>query len=215
MNEDEAKKSLKNILNFSENDIERLDLFRSMLLEFNNKYNLISRKTESSIWSRHILDSAQLLRLFDINSKLTMVDLGSGAGFPGIVIAIFNKNEDFHVKLYEKSPVKREFLNKVKETLDIKLEVLKNVYNDKIDADIIVSRAFKKLEEIVRISREIARKPHRIIILKGKNAQTEINNVSLGHNSSYKLVDSITDTDSKIIVIEVKLNEKKINNSSN
>jgi 16S rRNA (guanine527-N7)-methyltransferase len=204
MNEDEAKKSLKTILNFSENDIYRLDLFRIMLLDFNHKYNLISRKTENSIWSRHILDSAQLLRLFDINSKLTMVDLGSGAGFPGIVIAIFNKNEDFHVKLYEKSPVKRDFLNKVKEKLDIKLEVLENVYNDKINADILVSRAFKKLEEIVRISRETVRKPHRLIILKGKNAKTEINNVSLGHNSSYKLVDSITDNDSKIIVIEVK-----------
>ena len=77
----------------------------------------------------------------------------------------------------------------------------------KIDADIIVSRAFKKIDRIIDISREIQQKPHKIIILKGKNAQDEINKVSLGSNYSYKLEKSITDNDSKIIVIDVKKNE--------
>ena len=59
---------------------------------------------------RHILDSAQLVKFIDFKSG-SLADLGTGAGFPGVVIAIFNENKDFHVKLYEKSPVKRNFLN--------------------------------------------------------------------------------------------------------
>ena len=60
------------------------------------------------------------------------------------------------------------------------------------------------LEEILKISRETVKKPHKFIVLKGKNAQSEINNVSLGPNYSYKLEKSITDYDSKIIIVDVK-----------
>ena len=133
-----------------------------------------------------------------------MADLGSGAGFPGLILSIFIKNPEFHVKLYEKSPVKRDFLNKVINEIKLNVEIHDNVYNGIITADIIVCRAFKKLEHIIKISREIVRKPHQIIILKGKNAQSEINNVSLASNYSYKLENSITDADSKIILIKVR-----------
>ena len=154
-----------------------------------------------------MLDSAQILSFFNINENKSLVDLGTGAGFPGLIIAIFNKNVKFHVKLFEKSPVKRRFLQKIKDNLNIKVEIADDVYKGKIDADIIVSRAFKKIEKIIEISREIKEKPHKIIILKGKNAQEEINKVSLGSKYSYKLKKSITDNDSKIIVIDVKTNE--------
>ena len=82
--------------------------------------------------------------------------------------------------------------------------LLHYVYEKEILADIIVCRAFKKLEEIYEISREIVKKPHKMIVLKGKNAQTEINNVSLASNYSYKLEQSITNDDSKIIIVEAK-----------
>ena len=65
----------------------------------------------------------------------------------------------------------------------------------------------EKLPEIIKISREIVKKPHKLLILKGKDAQSEINNISLGSNYSYKLESSITDSDSKIIIIEAKQNE--------
>ena len=107
------------------------------------------------------------------------------------------------MKLYEKSPVKREFLNFVKDKININVQILENVYAAPINADIIVARAFKKLDEIIEISREIVKKPHKIIVLKGKNAQDEINKVSLNSNYSYKLEDSITEIDSKIVVIKV------------
>ena len=204
MNELKAKKILKNALNFSEKDINKLDYLRKSLLKYNSKYNLISKSTERSIWSRHILDSAQLTKYFDTNQNSNLADLGSGAGFPGLVIAIFNKNPKFHVKLYEKSPVKREFLVLIQKKLDLNITINKNIYDDKLNADIIVARAFKKLNEIISISREIIKKPHKLIILKGKNAQNEINKVSLGLNYSYKMESSITDDDSKIIIVKAE-----------
>ncbi len=204
MNELKVKKILKNALNFSEKDINKLDYLRKSLLKYNSKYNLISKSTERSIWSRHILDSAQLTKYFDTNHNSNLADLGSGAGFPGLVIAIYNKNPKFHVKLYEKSPVKREFLVLIQKKLDLNITINKNIYDDKLNADIIVARAFKKLNEIISISREIIKKPHKLIILKGKNAQNEINKVSLGLNYSYKMESSITDDDSKIIIVKAE-----------
>ena len=112
------------------------------------------------------------------------------------------------MKLYEKSAVKRGFLSLIKDELGLKNIVIKdNVYEKNLSTDIIVCRAFKKLSEIIRISREMVKKPHKLIILKGKNAQTEINNVSLGKNYSYKLSSSITDKYSKIILIDAKKND--------
>jgi 16S rRNA (guanine527-N7)-methyltransferase len=204
MSEQDARKILTTELKFSKSDIIQLETFKNILLEYNAKYNLISKSTEKFIWARHILDSAQLIRNIDFTVKGNLVDFGTGAGFPGIILAIFNKNPEFHVKIYEKSPVKREFLNKIKNEINIKIEILENVYEKEISASIIVSRAFKKLDQMIKISREIVKKPHKMIILKGKNAQNEINNVSLASNYSYKLENSITDIDSKIIIISAR-----------
>jgi len=205
MNELKVIKILKDDLGFSDSSIRKLNKFNNYLLEYNKRYNLISKNTEKSIWFRHILDSAQIIKFIDTSKDYNIVDFGSGAGFPGLIIAFYNENRGFHVKLYEKSPVKRAFLSNIKEKLDIRnLDIANDVYEEEILADIIVCRAFKKLEKILKISRETVKKPHKLIILKGKNAQSEINNVSLGSNYSYKLENSITDHDSKIIIVDVK-----------
>ena len=205
MNELKVIEILKNELGFSDSSIKKLKKFHNYLLEYNKSYNLISKNTEKSIWIRHILDSAQIIKFIDASKDKNIVDFGSGAGFPGLIIAFYNENKGFHVKLYEKSPVKRAFLSNIKEKLDIRnLDIDNDVYGEEILADIIVCRAFKKLSEILKISRETVKKPHKLIILKGKNAQSEINNVSLGSNYSYKLEKSITDHDSKIIIVDVK-----------
>ncbi|OUV60785.1 MAG: 16S rRNA (guanine(527)-N(7))-methyltransferase RsmG [Candidatus Pelagibacter sp. TMED128] len=205
MNEADVIKILKKKLGFSDNSIEKLKKFHNHLLEYNKRYNLISKSTESSVWLRHILDSAQIIRFLDLKKVNNIADFGTGGGFPGIIIAIYNDNASFHVKLYEKSPVKRDFLINVKNKLNIKnLSIENNVYEKQIIADVIVARAFKKLNEIIKISREIVKKPHKIVVLKGKSAQLEINNVSLDSNYSYNLENSITDYDSKIIIVEAK-----------
>ena len=205
MNDIKVVEILKKKLGFTEFSINKLIKFHDYLLEYNKNYNLISKKTEKMIWFRHILDSAQLLSFIDYSKTNNIVDLGSGAGFPGLIIALNDEKGRFHVKLYEKSPVKRIFLKTIKEKLDIKnIDIKENIYENKILADVIVCRAFKKLDEILKISREIVEKPHKLIVLKGKNAQMEINNVSLGSNYSYKLEESITEDDSKIIIVNAK-----------
>jgi len=205
MNELKVTQILKNDLGFSNSSIEKIKKFNNYLLKYNKSYNLISKSTENNIWYRHILDSAQIIKFIDFSKIKNLADFGSGAGFPGLIIALYNEKSTFHVKLYEKSQVKRDFLRDVKNNLNIKnITIENNVYDNEVLADVIVCRAFKKLDEIFDISREIVKKPHKLIILKGKNAQSEINNVSLKSNYSYKMEKSITDVDSKIIIVEVK-----------
>ncbi len=195
-------KILKKDLNFKDESIEKLKKFVELVLIENKNHNLIAKSTEATIWDRHILDSAQLVKFIDFNA-LSLADLGSGAGFPGLVIEIFNKNKDFHVKLYEKSPVKRRFLKSVIEELDLKAEVLGDIREEVLDSDIIVCRAFKKLDQVIQVSREIAKNPHKLMILKGQNAQDEIKNSFKTKKYPYKLEDSMTSKDSKIILMEI------------
>ena len=194
---------LQNHLNFSSKSIAALNIFVDALISANKKHNFISQSTVADIWHRHILDSAQLVKFIDF-SKGSLSDLGSGAGFPGLVLAIFNNNKDFHVKLFEKSPVKRDFLQEISNKLSLKVEIKGNIYEEIVDADYIVSRAFKKLEVIIQVSREIVKKPHKIIVLKGQNAQDELKKAFKRKKYAYKLVNSITNKDSKIIIVDLK-----------
>jgi len=200
MQEQEVIKILKKDLNFNEVSIDKLKSFCNQLILANQKHNFISKNTESNIWHRHILDSAQLVKFIDFN-KGSLADLGSGAGLPGIVLAIFNSNKDFHVKLYEKSPVKRIFLKRIVENLNLNVKILSNIIDEEIFSETIVCRAFKKLEKVIQVSREIAKKPHKLIVLKGQNAQEELNKAFKTKKYPYKLEKSMTDKESRIIII--------------
>ena len=191
---------LQDHYNFSHKTITDLNIFRKELLKANSNHNFISKSTEINIWHRHILDSAQLVKFIDF-SKGSLSDLGSGAGFPGMILAIFNKNKDFHVKLYEKSPVKRAFLKEIRSKLSVNVEVKGNIYDDTLNSDYIVCRAFKKLETVIQVSREIVKKEHKLIVLKGQNAQEDIKKAFKKDKYKYKLVDSITNKGSKIIIV--------------
>ena len=193
---------LKKSLNFRSHSIDKLKKFTNLVLKENQNYNLIAKSTENQIWYRHILDSAQLVKFIDFNVN-SAADLGTGAGFPGLVVEIFNKNKAFHVKLYEKSPVKRRFLTGVIKELSLKAEVLGNVKDEVLESDILICRAFKKLDQVIQVSREIARKPHKLMILKGQNAQKEIKNSFKTKKYPYKLESSMTNKDSKIILMEI------------
>ena len=205
MTEKEVYFTLLNKLNFTQDSLYKLEIFCKEVLEYNKKFNLISKSTEVNIWERHILDSAQLVKFINFNNGSSLSDLGTGAGFPGIVLAIFNKNINFHVKLYEKSRVKTKFLSYICSKLDINAVICENDmrYHD-IKSNYVVSRAFKKLKEHIYISREIIKVNHKLIILKGKSAQDEINKLNKDLNYSYSLEESITNPESKILIIEIK-----------
>ena len=194
-----VKKYLHANLSFSKEKIDKIQKYVDLLLIFNKKYNLISKNTEKEVWNRHILDSAQIIKYIDFSKDHILSDFGSGAGLPGIVLSIANNNPNFHVKLYEKSPVKRAFLSDIKKITKFDIEA--NVYDYKIiRTDYIVCRAFKKLDLIFDISREKVKNPHKLIILKGKNALNDLKKLPKDKNYRYKTVDSITDKDSKIII---------------
>jgi len=194
-----VKKSLEKNFGFSNKKIDKISKYVDLLLIFNKKYNLISKSTENEVWSRHILDSAQIIKYIDFKKDHILSDFGSGAGLPGVIISIANTNPNFHVKLYEKSPVKRSFLNDIQKIS--KFDIEKNVYDyNLIKTDYIVCRAFKKLDSILDISREKVKNPHKLIILKGKNALNDLKKLPKDQKYSYKTEDSITDKDSKIII---------------
>ena len=202
MQEQKVIKILQKNLGFKDSSIDKLKMFQTELLNANKKYNFISKSTESYIWSRHFLDSAQLVKYINFKQG-SLSDLGSGAGFPGLVLAIYNQNFNFHVKLYEKSPVKRGFLDQMVGKLKIKATTHPNIFHGNIETDYIVSRAFKKLSNIIQVSREIAKKPHKLIILKGQNAQEEANKAFKNHKYTYKLKTSMTDKKSKILIVDI------------
>ena len=209
MNSSESNQNTKQILSknlkFNDKKIELIEAFVKEVLIYNNKYNLISKSSEKKIWKRHVLDSAQLIKLLDHKSFNSLADLGTGAGFPGILLSIFYSDIlTFHVKLYEKSRVKVSFLRGILKKLRLtNTYIYDNDYQSHIiDSDYIICRAFKKLPEILRISRETAKKPHKLIVMLGKSAQEELNKASKGINYKYKLVPSITESDSKILLVD-------------
>ena len=205
ISEQNVKRILRQDLFFDEKQIKKLENFTQKLIIFNKKRNLISKSTEKQVWDRHILDSAQIIKFIDANNCSGIADLGSGGGFPGIILAIFFNNYNFHVKLYEKSPIKSRFLKDVSKVLDLKCKIISgDVHSIKIDSNYIVCRAFKKLSHILNISREKCIKKHKIIVMKGKNAQEEVNNTSQMRNYKYTLEKSITDNDSKIIILNAE-----------
>ena len=200
-----SKLILSKNLNFSDNKLKLIELFVQELLNFNQKYNLISKTSEKDIWNRHVLDSAQLIKYIDHKNFNSLADLGTGGGFPGIILSIFYSDIlTFHVKLYEKSKVKVNFIKIIIDKLNIKnVHIYKNDYQShSLDSDYVVCRAFKKLPEILRISRETLRKPHKLIVMLGKSAQDELNKASKGMIYKYKLVPSITESDSKILLVD-------------
>ncbi len=194
-------------LNFNNKKLELTELFVEEVLNFNQKYNLISRSSEKYIWHRHVLDSAQLVKHIDHQNFNSLADLGTGGGFPGIMLSIFYSDIlTFHVKLYEKSKVKVKFIRSIINKLGLKhVTIYDNDYQYHIlDSDYIVCRAFKKLPEILRISRETVKKTHKLIVMLGKSAQAELNKASKGVIYKYKLVPSITDSNSKILLVDAK-----------
>ncbi len=202
MQEQEVIKILQEKLKFTDQSIDKLKMFETELLKVNKKYNFIAKSTERHIWVRHILDSAQLVKYINFENG-SLSDFGSGAGFPGLILAIYNQNFNFHVKLYEKSTIKRNFLDEMIAKLKIRASSFTNIFDGKIESEYIVCRAFKKLDKIIQVSREIAKKPHKLIILKGQNAQQEANKAFKSEKYSYKLEKSMTNEKSKILIADI------------
>ena len=199
------------LLQVSRETIDSLKFYEDLLLENNNKFNLISKSSEKIIKKRHILDSAQVVDLIDKNVNIC-ADLGTGAGFPGVVLSILIKERKYktRVDLYEKSPKKCNFLAEVVRKLNLNANVLqKNIINQKdLYADTIVARAFKPIEPIFEIVTKNFQNFQNLIVFVGKNGKQTFLDASKVWDFEYKKRMSVTSNDS--LIINIKNIKKKI-----
>ena len=195
----------------SRETITSLKKYENYLIKSNKTLNLIGKSTINQIWIRHFLDSSQVIDFINKNER-DLVDLGSGAGFPGLVIAIMAKDRKIplKVKLIEKSPRKAFFLREIIKSLNLKVEVLNlNVLKQpgKLEADLISARAFKPLKIILQFLDRNTEKWKKIFLFLGKTGQDELLQASKSWDIKYKQRMSITSSDS--IVIEINKLKKK------
>ena len=165
-----------NGLNVSRETFMDFENYISMINEKNKEINIISQKTSSkkSIIERHIIDSAQIIDFIDFKYNTT-IDLGSGGGMPGIVIAIILKNmkKNMNVHLYEKSYHKSRFLEEVSEKLNLNTKIFqKNIFEIKnLETGTIMSRAFKPMPVILDLVFENFSKYKNLIFFMGKSGK--------------------------------------------
>ena len=189
--------------NVSRETIEKLNIYNDFLLENNKLLNLIGKTTENNVFSRHFIDSAQIYDLIDDKSEI--IDIGSGAGFPGVIIKILmdSKKVDGNVVLLDKSPKKCKFLNDLLNKLDLKFKIqnvkLEDYKFNKIST--IVSRAFKKAIETIDILFKNNDKIRSIILMKGKTYQHELEDVKKKYTFDLEKFRSITSDESYILKI--------------
>ena len=199
------------ITRVSRETITSLKKYEDILTKTNKSQNLIGNSTINDIWTRHFLDSAQVIDFIDKNDKI-LIDIGSGAGFPGLVLAITSKDRKIplKIKLIEKSSKKTKFLKKLIDELQLDAEVInKNIfeYPKKLSGDVFVARAFKPLKIILPLIHNKAENWKKIFIFLGKTGKNELLQASKSWHIEYKQRVSVTSSDS--IVIEINKLEKK------
>ena len=199
------KKDKIHLPNVSRETLKELEDYSKFILSTNKKINLISSSTEKSINSRHIYDSAQTIDFIDKNDIRVCTDLGSGAGLPGIVLAILMKPKkpEFKVIFYEKSYRKSIFLKDISKKFKLNTEInQKNIFDQKnLQTDIIISRAFKPLPVIFEIASKNFKKFKYIILFLGKSGKEILKEASKKWKFDYEKKKSLTSNESLVVKI--------------
>ena len=201
-----------NSLNVSRETFLDFESYISMIVEKNKKINIISQNTSSkiAIINRHIIDSAQIIDFIDFNYNTTL-DLGSGGGFPGIVVAIILKNmkNNMEVHLYEKSYHKSHFLEEVSKKLNLNTKVFqKNIFETKnLETGTIMSRAFKPMPVVLDLVYENFSKYKNLIFFMGKSGKKIFEKSKNDWDLEYVEKKSLTNEDSFLLNIK-KISKK-------
>jgi 16S rRNA (guanine527-N7)-methyltransferase len=193
--------------NVSRETIEKLNKYQDFLLSSNKSLNLIGKNTENHLFSRHFIDSAQIYDL--IKDKSEIIDLGSGAGFPGVILKILMDNNKIagNITLIDKSPKKCKFLQDLSDKLGLTLKIVNlKVENFKFNKiSTLVSRAFKKTVDTLDILSKNNEKIRHIILIKGKTYQQEIEEAKKKYTFDVEKFRSITSDESYILkIINIK-----------
>ena len=162
----------------SRETMRRLEEFVALLQVWNNKMNLVSRNSLSEVWLRHILDSVQLIKYINQDTR-NLVDIGSGAGFPGIVIAILGKEKmpAMKINLVESIAKKTMYLKDICVNLDLdNVEIFNKRVEDTVfkGVDVITARAVSSLDKLLEYSYIIAGKETKMIFPKGITYDAEL-----------------------------------------
>jgi len=177
----------------------RLEAYVALLLEENDRQNLISKTSADQIWGRHIADGAQLIR-FAPRPDSSWVDIGSGAGLPGMVIAILCEGP---VTLVEPRKLRADFLGRVAERLELSERVIIRAAKAERIAgkfDVITARAVASIDVLLSISRHLSTDKTIWLFPKGKSAQLELVEARRAWQGSFRLEPSVTSREAAILV---------------
>ena len=199
MNLDGYIKNYPFLKNVSRETIEKLEIYISLLQQWNKKINLVSQQGMDQVWKRHVYDSFQLIRYLDSSVK-SIADLGSGGGFPGLILAL---STDIPVILIESDMRKtiflREVLRQTKTQATVLCQRIENV--NAISADVVTARALTSLTQLLEFSKNILNKNGYCLFLKGRSVNLEIEEAQKNWKINYKTFSSQTNADGVIVKI--------------
>ncbi|KTE06862.1 16S rRNA (guanine(527)-N(7))-methyltransferase RsmG [Sphingopyxis sp. H115] len=209
MSEDEARAWIANELSPTAAQWARLDRFAQMLVTENAQQNLIAASTIPTIWVRHIADSAQLLALDAGEGRGLWIDLGSGPGLPGLVVAILSERP---MLLVESRKRRCDFLRVVAAELDLKHVEVAEAPLERVEtrpAATISARAFAPLDKLVDLSARFSTESTHWLLPKGRNAVKELALLPQPWQRMFHVEQSRTDAESQILVGTGKIAEKQ------
>ena len=184
-----------------EDKIAILNKYVKQIINYSNSFNIIGRSTLTDIWERHILDSAQISNLLpDTNKDEKILDVGTGAGLPGVVLAIMGRE---NIILCEKSPKKVSFLRKMLKDFSINATIyagkVQNFEDKKIK--VIIARAFAPLQKLISSVIHLVKNDTTLILHKGKKYKMEIEEALKVFYFSYECKPSVSSKEGKVIII--------------
>ena len=198
MKESEARDWVQRRFDVPRETMERLDAFGDLLRHENERQNLVSKASISQLWLRHIADSAQLLR-FVPSPEARWIDLGSGAGFPGLVVAALHPGP---VTLVEERRLRIDFLRRAAEELAVDVEIIGGRVErvEPRSYQVISARAFAPLARLLDVGVRFSTANTVWTLPKGRKAQTELEALESSWQGDFRLEPSLTEPNAQIIV---------------
>ena len=198
---------MKQFDEFSKKTQEKLKIYEEILKKWQSKINLISPSTIDNIMDRHIMDSAQLYPFITSKAK-NVIDLGSGAGFPGLVLAILNQNEGqgaWEVHLIESDTRKCAFMQEVARLTQTKIHIHNCRIEDLTDlkADVITARALKEVKTLLDYVQPFLKPDTTCLFLKGKNADLELEWAASSYSFLVKKIPSMLEDGFVLEIMEI------------
>jgi 16S rRNA (guanine527-N7)-methyltransferase len=181
--------------------MDRLDRFAAMLREENERHNLVSAGSLDSLWRRHLADSAQLLDHVPKSLSGSWLDLGSGAGFPGLVIAAMRPQAE--IRLVESRRLRIAWLEQCIATLGLPKCTVEGARVETlvaIPASYISARAFAPLPKILAVARRFSTADTRWLLPKGRSAAQEVADLPSALQRLFHVEQSVTDPEAGIIL---------------